>query len=170
MTSKLYTTQNFTDAIETHKRRQEMKGKPNARMTFFYLDNKKFTYNLTLKTFYNHGFKCCKCGIIGTHFKLEKDDSLHLYGVKKGKQFLITKDHITPVSKGGTNHIENLQTMCFPCNNLKANNEWLNNVPYFLFKLYEKYVKTRVIYNKNKRNLKTSWKYKIKPILTLILL
>jgi hypothetical protein len=34
---------------------------------------------------------------------------------------LFTKDHIVPVSKGGKNHLGNLQTMCQQCNERKAN-------------------------------------------------
>lgn len=33
----------------------------------------------------------------------------------------LTIDHITPQSKGGTDHIENLQLLCGACNSLKGN-------------------------------------------------
>ena len=33
-----------------------------------------------------------------------------------------TKDHIHPISKGGTNEIENLTLCCFSCNSSKKNN------------------------------------------------
>lgn len=51
----------------------------------------------SLKEKYN--FSCVKCG------------------AKEG----LTIDHIQPVSKGGTNDIENLQIMCKPCNSRKGN-------------------------------------------------
>jgi 5-methylcytosine-specific restriction endonuclease McrA len=33
----------------------------------------------------------------------------------------LTVDHRLPRSRGGTNALENLQTMCSPCNNAKGN-------------------------------------------------
>jgi 5-methylcytosine-specific restriction endonuclease McrA len=47
------------------------------------------------------GYRCVKCG--------SGDD--------------LTLDHIRPVSWGGSNRAENLQTMCGPCNRAKGN-EW----------------------------------------------
>lgn len=38
----------------------------------------------------------------------------------EGREVLMTKDHILPRSKGGKDRIENLQTMCQPCNGKKA--------------------------------------------------
>jgi 5-methylcytosine-specific restriction endonuclease McrA len=37
----------------------------------------------------------------------------------KGRQFL-TRDHVLPVSRGGTNHWDNVVTSCSPCNNRKG--------------------------------------------------
>jgi 5-methylcytosine-specific restriction endonuclease McrA len=39
---------------------------------------------------------------------------------KCGSKENLTVDHIIPLSKGGTNDWNNLQTLCFKCNHLKA--------------------------------------------------
>ena len=38
----------------------------------------------------------------------------------RGRQFL-TRDHIVPISRGGTNAWDNVVTSCSPCNNRKGN-------------------------------------------------
>lgn len=38
----------------------------------------------------------------------------------RGRQFL-TRDHIVPISRGGSNNWENVVTACSPCNNRKGN-------------------------------------------------
>jgi len=74
------------------------------------------------------GVKCATCGIEGIYFYKERggirDKIFHvnLYGVNdEGEEVLMTKDHIKPKSKGGMDHIDNMQTMCYICNSKKGN-------------------------------------------------
>jgi glycerol-3-phosphate cytidylyltransferase len=58
------------------------------------------------------GFKCAICGITETEIK------------KKWKNTnfdCLTKDHIVPISKGGTNYISNIRPTCISCNSEKYN-------------------------------------------------
>lgn len=67
---------------------------------------------------------CVGCGLTGTIMSLDtfKTNSVrqgyhfNLYAKEDGKTRLMTKDHIIPKSKGGPNHLDNLQTMCDRCN------------------------------------------------------
>jgi hypothetical protein len=82
----------------------------------------------TLRTFRQRGIKCVRCKIKGEFFQEhpvidnEKGMSrLVLIGVRAmnnglPKYVLMTADHIIPYSKGGMNHLTNLQTMCEKCN------------------------------------------------------
>jgi hypothetical protein len=68
---------------------------------------------------------CVSCGMLGTKMVLDinpGDQSPHfnLYGEENGRLVLMTKDHIVPKSKGGQDALENYQTMCCICNNLKG--------------------------------------------------
>lgn len=74
------------------------------------------------------GTRCARCGILGTYFALERGvhdnpNRFHfnLYGRdKKGREVMITKDHILPRSKGGKNKLSNYQPLCIRCNQRKA--------------------------------------------------
>lgn len=90
-------------------------------------------WSLRYKTF-DKGIFCVVCGREGKYFRLEKHilhadtdrNSWHfnLYSLNgEGGEILMTKDHILPKSKGGGNHISNLQTMCSQCNVKKGNGE-----------------------------------------------
>ena len=72
---------------------------------------------------------CVGCGLEGTIMSLDvfksksKVASAHfnLYAIdSSGKTRLMTKDHIIPRSKGGKNHLDNMQTMCDRCNVAKG--------------------------------------------------
>ncbi len=85
--------------------------------------------SLRYKLFATKGCVCVRCGLIGQYFSLEKHVSdnmgkfhFNLYGVKDGMPVMMTKDHILPKSKGGSDSLENLQPMCVVCNSKKADN------------------------------------------------
>jgi len=72
--------------------------------------------------------RCVKCGARGEVLILERVPQkgrsatfhFNLYCIKNGKLVLMTKDHIIPKSKGGGNVMRNYQTMCYQCNQQKA--------------------------------------------------
>lgn len=72
--------------------------------------------------------KCVCCGLVGKWMVLDlcKGHSrphFNLYGKRKGKLILFTRDHIVPKSKGGGNNLSNYQTMCVTCNGKKKNDD-----------------------------------------------
>lgn len=85
-----------------------------------YMDSQRY------EVFKKKGVKCACCGIEGKYFakeKAEKDSRYHfnLYAItKKGKEVLMTKDHIIPKSRGGRDMLENYQPMCKICNERKG--------------------------------------------------
>ena len=80
-------------------------------------------------TFKKNACKCVFCGIEGTFFAKETFNSnqkiisyhFNLYGIRSGREVMLTKDHIHPKSHGGLNDVGNLQTMCESCNTRKGN-------------------------------------------------
>ncbi len=61
------------------------------------------------------GHRCLCCGIA-------QADAIYRYPIKgeplRGR---LTKDHVLPLTKGGTNAVENIQPLCLPCNQRKQN-------------------------------------------------
>ncbi len=87
------------------------------------------TYYVRMNSDRYHVFKdsqtCIACGLTGTHLLLDlnpTDSSPHfnLYGEEEGRLVLMTKDHLVPKSRGGSDDLSNLKTCCAICNNLKA--------------------------------------------------
>ena len=76
--------------------------------------------------FKEKGIKCVACGVEGKYFAKERHRTskgyhFNLYAVDdKGREVLMTKDHIIPKSKGGENKLHNYQTMCYNCNLAKG--------------------------------------------------
>lgn len=97
----------------------------------FITSNGDFTVKVNtkrLQCFVKSGIKCVACGIKGSLFHIERHSREHsaisphlnLYAKKDEELILMTQDHIIPKSKGGKDHLANLQTMCFLCNEKKG--------------------------------------------------
>ena len=67
--------------------------------------------------------KCPWCSLhpIKTGVRMDTPHLNLYHRSKRGGLFLMTQDHILPRSRGGSNNIENLQTMCDSCNHKKGN-------------------------------------------------
>ena len=75
---------------------------------------------------------CACCGLQGSFFAKEKhrfanqpgqqtSPHLNLYAVKDGNEVMMTSDHIIPKANGGALVSKrNRQTLCYTCNQLKA--------------------------------------------------
>jgi len=76
--------------------------------------------SLRLFTFKEKGVECVSCGRKGTHFRVQENGrEIHL-GLWSDDNIQMTKDHIIPRVAGGSDHIDNMQTMCSKCNNKKG--------------------------------------------------
>lgn len=77
---------------------------------------------------FSQSIACVVCQMKGDHFLLERFSGnnlatahFNLYAtLPDGDRMLFTKDHIMPKSKGGSDKLSNLQTMCMKCNGEKG--------------------------------------------------
>ncbi len=77
-----------------------IKGKGSRQKVLLYIGKIENMEPFRIKeVFAKCGSKCAKCGRLDT----------------------LTIDHIIPTSKGGSNHIDNLQVLCQRCNGKKRN-------------------------------------------------
>ena len=101
------------------------KGQKNSENTIKVEGHDVYTHSLRYMTFYQKGCTCVVCGKQGTHFTLDKscgeDNDRYHFNLRADDGTLMTRDHILPKSKGGRDHISNMQTMCTHCNKAKGN-------------------------------------------------
>lgn len=94
------------------------------------------TSSLRLKTFASRGVVCASCGLEGSFFAVERNYShrhepfdekpfhLNLWALTENdEEVLMTHDHIIARVLGGSDSIENTQTMCEKCNSKKSTKE-----------------------------------------------
>lgn len=124
---------------ESKSKRREVLGEflPDDIFPHVYSENVTHEYKVGKKKYkvrmnsqryhvFQKSSSCVSCGIEGKKFLLEQysDDRnphFNFYAEENGKLILMTKDHILAKSNGGSNKLENYQTMCSVCNNLKGN-------------------------------------------------
>lgn len=87
-------------------------------------DLEKFKDHRRMMVFYNKGCKCVTpgCDKVGTQlaFGVDHLGNRHI-DVYDDDFYPLTVDHILPKSLGGHYTLENLQPMCYNCNNKKGN-------------------------------------------------
>lgn len=75
---------------------------------------------------------CVTCDVEGTVMCLDTKPNDHKYGrahfnlygiMPSGRVVMMTKDHIVPKAEGGTNKLDNYQTMCETCNHEKGSDK-----------------------------------------------
>ena len=74
-----------------------------------------------LKVFKHKGLKCVRCSLTGNIVRLIRKGCGSIHLDLYSNDTLMTIDHILPKSKGGNNHLNNLQPMCCNCNLKKGN-------------------------------------------------
>jgi len=84
------------------------------------------TKNRTKTNFMNRERSYLKRGAVGSHTFEEWEKLKELYGYaclsckQNEPEVKLTEDHIVPITKGGSDYIENIQPLCINCNCKKS--------------------------------------------------
>ena len=114
------------------------KEKEQSRKKLWYLNNKERhqlncrinrTLNLSNYRRIARAYRARRVNAIGSHTDIEWENVKKRFGYVcvgcgvSEKIKILTRDHITPLSKGGTDFISNIQPLCRNCNSRKCNRE-----------------------------------------------
>src|SRR3990167_370511 len=90
--------------------------------------------NKSKKYSYKRAYRARKYGNGGRHTQWDWEALKYAYGytcqICGGKEPVtpLTEDHTIPLTRGGTDEIENIQPLCKSCNSIKNDREWFSAV------------------------------------------
>jgi len=120
---KLHSEETKNKISNSHKAEKNWHWRGGITKTYYKRWRKKNKNKVLL---YESRRRAKKIGNGGSHtleewIELLKKSNYKCNFCKKGiKEIKLTKDHIIPLSKGGTDNIDNIQVLCFRCNCKKS--------------------------------------------------
>ncbi len=130
---KTYKAQWVQDNKEHHNMKSQEWAKANPKKRKEIVDKCRKAhpeYNTTIK----NNRRALEANVEGTHTSKEWKELCEKYNNKClccKSQTKLTRDHIVPLSKGGTNYISNIQPLCLSCNSSKKQKIIDYRVDYF---------------------------------------